>query len=154
VEIANWRWAGVPFRLRSGKAMADHRREIVVTFQPAPHVPTGLRGAGEPDRIRIVLSPDELHLELNVNGPADPDVIDRAELATAFDPGDLPPYGQVIDGIISADEGLSVRGDTAEECWRVVEPVIAAWRAGDVPLEEYPAGTAGPWDGPQVAPKG
>ncbi|OUD81245.1 Glucose-6-phosphate 1-dehydrogenase [Clavibacter michiganensis subsp. michiganensis] len=49
VEIANWRWAGVPFRLRSGKALKDHRREIVVTFQPAPHVPTGLRGADEPD---------------------------------------------------------------------------------------------------------
>ncbi len=154
VEIANWRWAGVPFRLRSGKALKDHRREIVVTFQPAPHVPTGLRGADEPDRIRILIAPDELHLELNVNGPADPDVIDRAELVTAFDPGDLPPYGQVIDGIISEDEALSVRGDTAEECWRIVEPVIAAWRAGEVPLEEYPAGSAGPWDGPQVAPKG
>ena len=48
--------------------------------------------------------------------------------------------------MLDGDPTLSVRGDTAEECWRIVEPVLDAWRADEVPLEEYPAGSAGPED--------
>jgi len=48
--------------------------------------------------------------------------------------------------VFESDPTLSVRGDTAEQCWRIVEPVLAAWRAGEVPLLEYPAGSTGPAD--------
>jgi glucose-6-phosphate 1-dehydrogenase len=67
-------------------------------------------------------------------------------LEADFGPGDLPPYGEVLRGVLDGDPTLSVRGDTAEECWRIVEPVIAAWRADAVPLGEYAAGSSGPPD--------
>jgi len=144
VEIGTLRWAGVPITLRSGKALATRRREILVTFKPVAHKPAEFSGGGEPDRLRICLSPDEMSLELNVNGPGDPMELDRASLRTEFSAGTLTAYGEVLSGVLDGDPTLSVRGDTAEQCWRIVEPVVAAWRDGSVPLDEYPAGSAGP----------
>ena len=66
----------------------------------------------------------------------------QLQASLASDP--LLPYGEVLDGVLSADPLLSVRGDTAEECWRIVEPTFAAWKANEVPMEEYPAGSLGP----------
>jgi glucose-6-phosphate 1-dehydrogenase len=65
-------------------------------------------------------------------------------LRAAFGAGELPEYGEVLKGIVEGDPTLSVRGDMAVDCWRVVEPVQRAWAAGQVPLEEYPAGSGGP----------
>ncbi len=144
LEIENWRWAGVPFRLRSGKAVSGLRKEIVVTFKDVPHLPRGLRGKNGPEVLRISLSPDELSLEISINGEGDPFSLDRVSLTTSFGAGELGPYGEVIAGILAADPTLSVRGDEVEECWRIVAPVLAAWKNGKVPLEEYRAGTAGP----------
>jgi glucose-6-phosphate 1-dehydrogenase len=59
-------------------------------------------------------------------------------------PGELREYGQVLRSIIDANPILSVRGDMAVECWRIIEPVLEAWRDDRVPLEEYPAGSTGP----------
>lgn len=144
LEVANWRWAGVPFRLRSGKALSARRKEIVVNFRPVPHVPTGLRGTAEPSRLRIGLGPDRLVLELDVNGPGDPFTLERCELTAEFGAGALPAYGEVLAGVLADDPTLAVRGDTAVECWRIVEPVLRAWSADLVPLDEYPAGSPGP----------
>jgi glucose-6-phosphate 1-dehydrogenase len=60
----------------------------------------------------------------------------------------MTPYGEVLGGILDGDPLLSIRGDVAEECWRIVGPVLQAWREGRVPLEPYAAGSAGPdgWD--------
>jgi len=150
VEVQNWRWAGVPIRLRSGKALASRRREIVITFRPPTHVPREFVGGGTPDRLRIAIAPDEMSLELNVNGPGDSYDLSRATLHADFGLGDLTAYGEVLAGILDGDPTLSVRGDSAVEGWRIVEPVLAAWRAGDVPIDEYPAGTAGPSSWPAV----
>ncbi|WP_167140240.1 glucose-6-phosphate dehydrogenase [Diaminobutyricimonas sp. TR449] len=149
VQVDTWRWAGVPFTLRSGKALAARRREIVVTFKPAARVPAGLRGDPKPTVLRIFLAPDELSLELTMNGPGDPTVLDRVPLTAKFGAGRLPAYGEVLAGILDSDASLSVRGDTAEQCWRVVEPVLEAWRQNEVPLETYPAGSHGPADWPR-----
>lgn len=143
-EINNWRWAGVPFTLRSGKALPARRREIVVTFKPVPHLPVGLTGHEEPTVLRIFLGPDELSLELNLNGPGDPHVLERVSLGAVFGPGQLLAYGEVLEGVLDSDPALSVRGDVAEQCWRIVAPVLAAWRAGKPALEDYAAGTTGP----------
>lgn len=143
-EINNWRWAGVPFTLRSGKALDDRRREIVITFKQVPHLPTGLQGLEEPTVLRIFLAPDEMSLELNINGPGDPHILDRVSLDATFGEGQLLAYGEVLESLLDGDPSLSVRGDTAEQCWHIVAPVLAAWRAGKVPLDEYAAGTAGP----------
>lgn len=142
--IENWRWAGVPFTLRSGKALAEKRKEIIVTFKDVPHLPRGLSGNLGPAALRISLSPDDISLDLNINGQGDPFTLDRVELATEFASGELPPYGEVLAGLLSNDPTLSVRADVIEECWRIVEPVLAAWKKEAVPLQEYPAGSQGP----------
>ncbi|WP_426623707.1 glucose-6-phosphate dehydrogenase [Leifsonia sp. McL0607] len=144
VEIDNWRWAGVPFTLRSGKALGSRRREILVTFKPARHIPRGLRGHDEPTMLRIMLGPDAMSLELNINGPGDPHEIERVTLSAEFGPGLLLAYGEVLEGILDGDPSLSVRGDTAVEMWRIVAPVISAWKTDQVPLETYRAGSPGP----------
>ena len=144
LEVDTWRWAGVPFRLRSGKALAQGRKEIVITFKQVPRLLPGLTGEAEPTRLRISMGPDRLALDLNINGPDDPFGIDRVTLNADFNPGRLPAYGEVLAGVFSSDPTLSVRGDTAQECWRIVDPVLHAWRQGAVPLEDYPAGSTGP----------
>lgn len=142
--IENWRWAGVPFTLRSGKAIADQRKEIVITFKDVPHLPHGLKGSLGPASLRISLSPDDINLDLNINGQGDPFTLDRVVLSAEFASGGLGPYGEVLSGLLSNDPTLSVRADVIEECWRIVEPVLGAWKKGDVPLDEYKAGTDGP----------
>lgn len=144
VTVDTWRWAGVPFRLRSGKALSAARKEAVVTFRPAPRVPDGLAGWERPDRLRVSFGPDRMSLDLNINGQDDPFVIEPVTLAADFGPGELSPYGEVLSGVLDGDPTLSVRGDTAEDCWRIVAPVLQAWREDAVPLEDYPAGSPGP----------
>ncbi len=146
VAVENWRWSGVPFTLRSGKALGNPRKEAVFTFRPTPHLPDGLTGEDGPDRLRIGLGfgGDSLRLDLNINGPGNPGTLDAVTMEAAFGAGELPEYGEVLRGVLSDDPTLSVRGDTAEQCWRIIEPVRQAWAADEVPLEEYRAGSAGP----------
>jgi glucose-6-phosphate 1-dehydrogenase len=144
VEIDNWRWSGVPFRLRSGKALRERRKEVLVTFKPLPHLPTGLHGQAIPDQLRLTMSPDRMALEMNVNGPNDPLELDRVSLDTDLTPGRLPAYGEVLAGVLDGDPLLAVRGDTAVECWRIVDPILQAWRDGKVPMDTYAAGSDGP----------
>lgn len=142
--VDNWRWAGVPFTLRSGKALERARKEIIVTFKDVPHLPAGFHGRPGPAALRISLSPDDISLDLNINGQGDPFMLDRVVLSTEFGAGELGPYGEVLSGLLTDDPTLSVRADEIEECWRIVEPVLAAWKKDAVPLQSYPAGSAGP----------
>ncbi|MCU6481265.1 glucose-6-phosphate dehydrogenase [Arthrobacter sp. A2-55] len=144
VYVNNWRWAGVPFILRSGKALGRARKEAVVTYKPVPHLPAGFTGVDSPTRLHIGFGPETLTLDLDVNGPGDLFTLDRVQLETALASDPLLPYGEVLEGVLSGDPLLSVRGDTAEDCWRIVEPAFAAWKAGSVPMEEYAAGSNGP----------
>jgi len=144
VEIDNWRWFGVPFRLRSGKALKERRKEVLITFKAVPHVPAGLAGDPIPDQLRLVMQPDHVSLEMNMNGPDDPFRLDRVALTADLNPGRLPAYGEVLAGVLDSDPLLSVRGDTAEECWRIVDSVLQAWRSNLVPLDSYAAGSTGP----------
>jgi glucose-6-phosphate 1-dehydrogenase len=144
VGIENWRWARVPFRLRSGKALADKRQQIVLTFKDVPHRPNGLTGDPGPSRLTIALNPDGISLDININGEGDPFGIDRVVLDAKFGAGELGPYGEVLHGILSGDTTLSVRADAVEECWRIVAPVLSAWRNRAVPIDGYRAGSAGP----------
>ncbi|AMB58070.1 glucose-6-phosphate dehydrogenase [Microterricola viridarii] len=151
LEVDTWRWAGVPFTLRSGKAVGARRREIVITFKPASWVPAGLTGSHEPTVLRISLAPDLMSLELNVNSEDDPDLLRRAALTASFGAGQLLAYSEVLGAMFDGDPTLSVRADAAEECWRIVAPAVAAWRADRVPLEEYAAGSEGPPRWPSTA---
>jgi glucose-6-phosphate 1-dehydrogenase len=144
LAIDTWRWAGVPFRLRSGKALGTGRREAVITFKAVPHVPTGLTGTPAPTRLRLGFSPDTIALELQTNAAGDPFTLETTTLAAQIGDTELPAYGEVLAGVLAGDPILSVRGDTAEECWRILAPVVDAWHADQVPLETYAAGSDGP----------
>jgi glucose-6-phosphate 1-dehydrogenase len=144
VHVDNWRWAEVPFVLRSGKAMESVRKEIVLTFKDVPHALTGLTGAPGRARLVIALDPDILRLDLVINGEGNPFDLDLVTLDANFGKGELSAYGEVLDGILSGDPLLSVRGDMAEECWRIVGDVLQEWQGGDVPLDTYVAGSTGP----------
>lgn len=144
IGIENWRWAGVPFHLRSGKALSDKRQEIVITLKDVPHRPYGLTGNTGPAKLTVSLNPDSIQLDLNINGEGSPFTMDRVELAVDFAPGELLPYGEVLHGILSGDTTLSVRADAVEECWRIVGRVLSAWRKDLVPIATYRAGSAGP----------
>jgi len=143
-EIENWRWAGVPFTVRSGKALGFPRKEAIIRFRPTPKVPDGFTGEVGINILVIGFGPDRAMLRLFINGPGDPYELDPVELESDFGPGQLSAYGEVLAGVLDGDPMLSVRGDSAEDCWRVVQPVLDAWAANEVPLEEYAAGTHGP----------
>jgi glucose-6-phosphate 1-dehydrogenase len=144
VSVNNWRWAGVPFVLRSGKSLSRYQKEAIITFKPVPHLPTGFAGRLAPARARIGFAPATLQLEIDVNSPGDVFSLDRALLKTYLGSSDLLPYGQVLEGVLAGDPLLFVRADAAVECWRIVEPALRAWADDAVPLEEYPAGSQGP----------
>lgn len=144
VDIDNWRWQGVPFILRSGKALGSKRKEAVVTFRPVPHLPKGFTGVDSPNKLKIGFGPDTLQFDVDVNGPGNVLGLDRATLKAELSASELLPYGEVLEGVLTGDPLLSVRADTAEDCWRILDPVLKSWAAGNVPLEEYPAGTPGP----------
>ena len=144
LTVDNWRWAGVPFVLRSGKALGGARQQVIVTLRDVPHLPRGLHGPTGPTQLRIGMKPAELQLDLMINGEGDPFELERVVLDTALQAGELSAYGEVLAGLLEGDPTLSVRGDMAEECWRILTPVIEAWHRGDVPLDGYAAGSTGP----------
>ena len=146
VEVRNHRWRGVPVVLRSGKALGAPRKEAVITFKPVAHLPSGLTGHQTADRLTIGFKPPRLALHLDVSGPGDPLELESAESGTTLAAGDLTAYGEVLAGVLEGDPLLAVRGDVAEECWRIVEPVLTAWRKDAVAMETYPAGSDGPPD--------
>jgi glucose-6-phosphate 1-dehydrogenase len=145
VAIDTWRWAGVPFTLRSGKAIGDARQEIIVTFRDVPHLPIGFSGPSRQAQMRISINaPGTLSLDVVTNGRGDPFDLEWDTMTATFESSGMTAYGEVLAELCAGDPTLSVRGDIAEDCWRIVSPVLAAWRKNAVPLDTYPAGTTGP----------
>jgi glucose-6-phosphate 1-dehydrogenase len=142
VELAldNWRWAGTRFVLRTGKAMAADRREVAVHFRPVPHLPFGHQGTAEPNVLRFGLEPESLSLALTAIG-ATVDSLVPLTLTATIAPPELPAYGRLLLDVLTGNPALSIRGDEAEQSWRVVTPILSAWERDLVPLDEYPAGT-------------
>lgn len=142
--IGNSRWAGVPFVLRSGKALGKDRQEIVVSFTTVPHL--AFKQEREPTRnvLRLKLNPDRIVLAINVNGPGDPFELEEAELELTLAAQDLPAYGRLLMDILDGNPVLSIRDDEIEESWRIIDSILAGWKQPDFPLLEYPAGSCGP----------
>jgi glucose-6-phosphate 1-dehydrogenase len=143
LELDNWRWSGTKFRLRTGKAMRRDRKEVAVHFRPVPHFPFEHHGHARPNVLRFGLEPESVAFELTGTG-ARPDAFVPLTLSTQLEAAELPPYGQLLFDILTRNTALSIRGDEAEESWRVVTPVLEAWSKELVPLREYPAGSDGP----------
>lgn len=144
LTIDNWRWAGVPFVLRTGKALGADRREIAVHFRPVPHLAFGQRSQPMPNVLTIRLSPDEIVLSINVNATGDLFELDRVCLESPCGTGSLPAYARLLLDVLHGDLTLSIRDDEAEESWRIVEPILTVWSQGGVPLQTYAAGSNGP----------
>ncbi|WP_270886396.1 glucose-6-phosphate dehydrogenase [Pedococcus sp. 5OH_020] len=144
LEIDNARWSGVPFVLRSGKALGTPRKQIVAHFRQVPHLPTGFEGGAEADRLLIDLKPGAVSLTLTMNAEGDPLDLEQKTLTAKLAVARMQAYGEVLSHILDGSQLLTVRGDTAEQCWRIMEPVLTAWSADRVPLETYAAGSDGP----------
>ncbi|GAA1128421.1 glucose-6-phosphate dehydrogenase [Microbacterium natoriense] len=144
-EVANDRWEGVPFVLRSGKALEAKKSEVVITFKRVRHIPAGLHGTPEDGgRLTFSLGPDTLALRLHMTGGDDPFALRDEDLTADLGEGQRRSYEEVLDELLDGEVALSVRADEAEECWRIIQPVRDAWARGETPLEEYPAGSSGP----------
>ena len=150
-EVQNWRWAGVPFYLRTGKRLASRNAGIVVTFRPTPH--NIFPGASRPNKLVIKLQPEdglELHLAAakgSSQGEALSPVFLDLDFGKAFATARVGAYERLLLDAIAGRLNLFVRSDEQEEAWRWVEPVLQAWRreneASNGPVR-YAAGTAGP----------
>ena len=144
VEIKNSRWAGVPFRLRSGKALESDRRGIYIYFKPVAHNLEGLVNKATPNCLKLGMSPETIELNITTNGEGDMFELEDTTMSAEIGDSHIRPYGEILAGILDGNPLLSVRGDIAEECWRIVEPVLKAWSKEEVKLQTYPAGSDGP----------
>lgn len=150
-EIANWRWAGVPFYLRTGKRLPDRVSEIVVAFHPIPHSIFG-NGAGSiaANHLVIRLQPDEgvkLWLMIKDPGPGGmrlKQVPLDMSFAQAFDTRNPDAYERLLMDVIRGNPTLFMRRDEVDAAWQWVDPILEAWKtAGEMP-KSYTAGTWGP----------
>ena len=141
LEVDTPRWHGARFVLRGGKALAERRKGILVRFRPSAGA--ALLGGG-PGTLWIGIDgPDDITLELVGMSSDAASASQRVVLSSAPPSAALPAYGNVLADLLAGGSRFAVRGDEAEEAWRIVMPVIEAWDAGAVPLEEYPAGAVG-----------
>jgi glucose-6-phosphate 1-dehydrogenase len=92
----------------------------------------------------IGLSPEFLRVLVSTNVEGDRLSLEPTVLDAELGESQIRPYGEILAHILAGDPLLSVRGDVAEDCWRIVTPVLEAWAAGTVPMDSYVAGSAGP----------
>ena len=145
-EIDNWRWAGVPFYLRTGKRMARKRSEIIITFKQVPHL---LFAKGEVNRLVISLQPEEsISLQLMAKAPGKGMQLEPVELdlnlAHAFSSTRRwEAYERLLLEVMRGNQNLFVRKDEIEYAWQWCDQLIDGWqRLGEAP-KPYTAGSWG-----------
>ncbi len=151
VYVENWRWAGVPFYLRSGKRLPRKLAEIAVTFKPIPH-----RFYGDstdrisPNVLVVKIEPDEgisLRFEAKVPGPKEHvrSVYMDFNYGSGFGVESPPAYERLIGDAIMGDQTLFTRWDAVERAWEIVAPVLDVWQhTKDFSFPNYAAGSQGP----------
>lgn len=153
-HIANWRWAGVPFYLRTGKRLKARSSEITVVFKDLGHSIFPDDNKSHRNILSIRLQPNEgMHLQVTIKepGPGGMRLIDvplDMTFAEALGEEAESPdaYERLIMDVIRGNQTLFMRGDEVEAAWRWTDPLIAGWEAsGDVP-KAYDAGSSGPED--------
>ncbi|MCG2595504.1 glucose-6-phosphate dehydrogenase [Ramlibacter sp. XY19] len=150
-EIANWRWAGVPFYIRTGKRLAEREAHIEVNFREAPHAIFNAP-AGATNRLVINLQPRdgvELHMlalgqENRRNGHTLAPVHLDLDFDKRFGSERVGAYERLLLDVIAGRLNLFVRSDEQEEAWRWVEPILEHWRNDARDPRSYAAGTWGP----------
>jgi len=147
-EVQNWRWAGVPFYLRTGKRLGARDAQIVVNFRPVPH--PIFAGTTRANKLVIKLQPEdglELHL-LAAKGGGNNEQLSPVKLNLDFDEAfaadRVGAYEKLLLDALAGRLNLFVRSDEQEEAWRWVEPVLEAWRNDTAGPRPYSAGSWGP----------
>ncbi|GAB4435835.1 MAG: glucose-6-phosphate dehydrogenase [Anaerolineae bacterium] len=151
--INNWRWQGVPFYLRSGKALSRKTTEIIVQFQSPPHVMFDLPPDRQltPNYLSLCIQPDEgIHLTFETKVPDSPLEMRSVDMdfhyRESFSETRLPDaYERLLLDALNGDASLFTRSDEIEIAWKLIDPVIAASESSDAPpLAIYEPGSAGP----------
>ena len=150
-EIANWRWAGVPFYLRTGKRLAERLSEIVVTFRPISHsIFAESAGVISPNRLVIRLQPDEgVTLQMMIKDPGPGGMRLRQmpldmSFAKVFGVRNPDAYERLLMDVMRGDQTLFMRRDELAAAWRWIDPIRAAWATGRELPKVYTAGSWGP----------
>jgi glucose-6-phosphate 1-dehydrogenase len=153
VQIANWRWAGVPFYLRTGKRLRTRLSEISVIFKKPPHHIFGEMEENHRNTLVIRLQPDEgitLHMTIKEPGPGGMRLtevpLDMSFAEALGEEAGMPDaYERLIMDVVRGNQTLFMRGDEVEAAWAWVDPIIAGWSDGPKP-KPYDAGSSGPDD--------
>ena len=146
-EIDNWRWAGVPFFLRTGKRMQEKVAEIVINFKDVPHPVFPVSSGG--NRLVIRLQPDEsVRLYLMAKHPGDGMNLGQVHLdidfSQTFRVRQMEAYERLLLDVLRGRQTLFVRRDELDAAWRWVEPIMNAWAKHDERPKPYNAGSWGP----------
>jgi glucose-6-phosphate 1-dehydrogenase len=157
LEVDNWRWAGVPFYLRTGKRLARKVTEIAVTLKPVPHLAFSQDGSLGvlPNQLILTLQPNEgVTLRLGAKIPGSRMVIRPVHMeflyGTAFLSQSPEAYERLITDAMRGDATLFTRDDEVEAQWRICDPILKYWELAHTPgqpasgLPQYEAGSQGP----------
>jgi glucose-6-phosphate 1-dehydrogenase len=151
LEVDNWRWAGVPFYLRTGKRLARKVTEIAVILKPVPHLAFSQDGSLGvlPNQLILTLQPNEgVSLRLGAKIPGSRMVIRPVHMeflyGTAFLSQSPEAYERLITDAMRGDATLFTRDDEVEAQWRICDPILKAWSEHHTPLPQYEAGSQGP----------
>jgi glucose-6-phosphate 1-dehydrogenase len=151
--VDNWRWQGVPFYLRSGKAVAQKVSEIVIEFKSPPHVMFDLPEHYQltSNMLSLCIQPDEgIHLKFETKVPDSVQETRSVDMefhySSVFDTRRLPDaYERLLLDTLQGDAALFARSDGIEMGWRLIDPIVQGWQSPDAPpLVSYPVGSWGP----------
>jgi glucose-6-phosphate 1-dehydrogenase len=147
--IDNWRWAGVPFYLRTGKRLAKRTTEIVIQFKRAPHIVFREREV-EANRLILNIQPDEgVSVSFGAKRPGPEMNIGNVTMnfsyREGFGDGARSAYATLLSDCVRGDATLFDRGDSVEAAWALVDPILDVWSAAKTAaVPQYPAGSWGP----------
>jgi glucose-6-phosphate 1-dehydrogenase len=153
LHVDNWRWRGIPFYLRSGKAMRDKATEILIEFQCPPHVMFDLPEDYQltSNLLALCIQPDEgIHLRFESKVPDTAEETRSVEMEfhyrKAFENERIPDaYERLLLDTLQGDAALFTRSDEIEMAWRLIDPIVEGWESSDAPpLITYPVGSWGP----------
>ncbi|HEX8067075.1 MAG TPA: glucose-6-phosphate dehydrogenase [Thermoleophilaceae bacterium] len=151
LEVDNWRWAGVPFYLRTGKRLARKLTEIAVTLKPVPHLAFEQQGSlgVEPNQLILSVQPNEgVSLSLVAKIPGARMSVRPVNMeflyGTSFLSQSPEAYERLIMDTMRGDATLFARDDEVEAAWAICDPILEAWKGSPGPVPQYEAGSPGP----------
>jgi glucose-6-phosphate 1-dehydrogenase len=159
--VDNWRWAGVPIYLRTGKRLARKVTEIAVTLKPVPHLAFSQAGSlgVQPNQLVMTMQPNEgvsLSLVAKIPGtrmklrPVNMDFL----YGTSFLSQSPEAYERLIMDAMRGDATLFTRNDEVEAQWRIIDPVLEGWSQSGDAVPQYEAGTDGPAEADELMAEG